>query len=68
MSRNRFRAVWDKAEEDIAFVFAPDGPVAHLLDDAYRPRRGQALMARLVKRGITLVRIERRELTPLFDE
>jgi Rad3-related DNA helicase len=45
-------AMWDKAEEDIAYVFAPDGPVAHFLSDAYRPRRGQALMARLVKRAL----------------
>jgi ATP-dependent DNA helicase DinG len=45
-------AMWDKAEEDIAYVFAPDGPVAYLLGDAYRPRRGQALMARLVKRAL----------------
>jgi len=37
---------------DIALVFAPDGPVAHLLGDTYRPRRGQALMARLVKRAL----------------
>jgi len=44
-----------KAEDgggDIALVFAPDGPVAHLLGDSYRPRRGQALMARLVKRAL----------------
>ncbi len=39
-------------EEDIALVFAPAGPVAHLLGDTYRPRRGQALMARLVKRAL----------------
>jgi hypothetical protein len=38
--------------EDIALVFAPAGPVAHLLGDTYRPRRGQALMARLVKRAL----------------
>jgi Rad3-related DNA helicase len=37
---------------DIALVFAPDAPVAHLLGDSYRPRRGQALMARLVKRAL----------------
>jgi len=44
-----------KAEDgggDIALVFAPDGPVAHLLSSNYRPRRGQALMARLVKRAL----------------
>jgi Rad3-related DNA helicase len=37
---------------DIALLFAPWGPVAKLLGDGYRPRRGQALMARLVKRAI----------------
>jgi ATP-dependent DNA helicase DinG len=37
---------------DIALVFAPDGPVAHLLGSSYRPRRSQALMARLVKRAL----------------
>ena len=39
-------------EQDIALVFAPDGPVARLLGSSYRPRRGQALMARLVKRAL----------------
>jgi len=34
--------------EDIALVFAPSGPVAGLLGPRYRPRRGQARMARLV--------------------
>ena len=38
--------------KDIALVFAPDGPVARLLGSSYRPRRGQALMARLVKRAL----------------
>ena len=38
--------------EDIALVFAPGGPVANLLGQSYRPRRGQALMARLVKRAL----------------
>ena len=38
--------------KDIALLFAPDGPVARLLGDTYRPRRGQALMARLVKRAL----------------
>jgi Rad3-related DNA helicase len=38
--------------EDIALVFAPGGPVARLLDDRYRPRRGQARMARLVVRAL----------------
>jgi len=37
---------------DIALVFAPDGPVARLLGSGYRPRRGQALMARLVRRAL----------------
>ena len=35
--------------EDIALVFAPDGSVAHLLGDTYRPRRGQARVA--LRRG-----------------
>ncbi len=39
--------------EDIAHVFAPNGPVAHLLGDNYRPRRGQARMARLVTHALT---------------
>ena len=39
-------------EGDIALVFAPGGPVANLLGQSYRPRRGQALMARLVKRAL----------------
>lgn len=38
---------------DIALVFAPDGPVARLLGDGYRPRRGQASMARLVMQAVT---------------
>jgi len=45
--------VLSRAEgKDIGLVFAPDGPVAHLLGSNYRPRRGQALMARLVKRAL----------------
>lgn len=39
-------------DEDIALVFAPWGPVAGLLGDGYSPRRGQALMGRLVKRAL----------------
>jgi Rad3-related DNA helicase len=39
-------------DEDIALVFAPWGPVAELLGDGYSPRRGQALMGRLVKRAL----------------
>ncbi|MEJ2212134.1 MAG: DEAD/DEAH box helicase, partial [Anaerolineae bacterium] len=38
--------------KDIALVFAPGGPVAQLLGDDYRPRRGQARMARLVVRAL----------------
>ena len=38
--------------DDIALLFAPWGPVACLLGEGYRPRRGQALMARLVKRAV----------------
>ena len=41
-----------RPDEDIALVFAPWGPVAELLGDGYSPRRGQALMARLVKRAL----------------
>ena len=37
---------------DIALLFAPWGPVADLLGDGYRPRRGQARMARLVKQAL----------------
>ncbi|MGD9100559.1 MAG: helicase C-terminal domain-containing protein [Anaerolineae bacterium] len=39
-------------DDDIALLFAPWGPVAELLGEGYRPRRGQALMARLVKRAL----------------
>jgi len=39
--------------KDIALVFAPGGPVARLLGDGYRPRRGQAAMARLVMQAVT---------------
>lgn len=42
----------DAPSTDIALVFAPGGPVAQLLGDTYRPRRGQARMARLVKRAL----------------
>jgi Rad3-related DNA helicase len=39
-------------DDDIALLFAPWGPVAKLLGAGYQPRRGQALMARLVKRAL----------------
>jgi ATP-dependent DNA helicase DinG len=42
----------DEEREDIALVFAPGGPVARLLGDSYRPRRGQARMARLVMHAL----------------
>jgi len=42
----------DPPRQDIALVFAPGGPVARLLGDDYRPRRGQARMARLVVRAL----------------
>ncbi len=46
------RPATEDEKRDIAYVFAPDGPVADLLGEQYRPRRGQALMARLVKRAL----------------
>jgi Rad3-related DNA helicase len=45
-------AVGSSETQDIALMFAPDSPVARLLGGQYRPRRGQALMARLVKRAL----------------
>jgi len=51
-SEHREKPERREEDQDIALVFAPDGPVAHLLGDAYRPRRGQALMARLVRRAL----------------
>ncbi len=38
--------------DDIALVFAPGGPVAALLGPSYRPRSGQAAMARLVRQAL----------------
>jgi Rad3-related DNA helicase len=46
------RSLSDWVGEDIALVFAPGGPVARLLGDDYRPRRGQARMARLVVQAL----------------
>jgi Rad3-related DNA helicase len=43
---------YESSDDDIALLFAPWGPVARLLGQGYRPRRGQALMARLVKRAV----------------
>ena len=51
-SHDRARGAADSPKEDIALVFAPGGPVARLLGDDYRPRRGQARMARLVVRAL----------------
>jgi Rad3-related DNA helicase len=46
------RPTYKKPDDDIALLFAPWGPVASLLGENYEPRRGQALMARLVKRAL----------------
>ncbi len=46
------KPTYQNANDDIALLFAPWGPVAELLGESYRPRRGQALMARLVKRAL----------------
>ena len=46
------KPVYENPDDDIALLFAPWGPVADLLGDGYSPRRGQALMARLVKRAL----------------
>ncbi len=46
------RPTYQNPDDDIALLFAPWGPVAKLLGDGYRPRRGQALMARLVKQAL----------------
>jgi Rad3-related DNA helicase len=43
-------------DHDIAYVFAPSGPVARLLGARYSPRRGQARMARLVRRAVAETR------------
>jgi len=40
------------ARDQMGSVFAPGGPVAQILGDAYRPRDGQMLMARLVERAL----------------
>jgi Rad3-related DNA helicase len=46
------KPTFENPDDDIALLFAPWGPVAELLGEGYRPRRGQALMARLVKRAL----------------
>lgn len=46
------KPTYQHPDDDIALLFAPWGPVAELLGEGYRPRRGQALMARLVKRAL----------------
>jgi Rad3-related DNA helicase len=43
---------YQNPDDDIALLFAPWGPVSKLLGAGYRPRRGQARMARLVKRAL----------------
>ncbi len=52
MTRPAARPTYKSPDDDIALLFAPWGSVAELLGDGYRPRRGQALMARLVKRAL----------------
>jgi Rad3-related DNA helicase len=46
------KPTYTNQDDDIALLFAPWGPVAELLGTSYRPRRGQALMARLAKRAL----------------
>jgi Rad3-related DNA helicase len=46
------KPTYQKPGDDIALLFAPWGPVARLLGKDYSPRRGQALMARLVQRAL----------------
>jgi ATP-dependent DNA helicase DinG len=46
------KPTYQNPDDDIALLFAPWGPVAGLLGERYRPRRKQALMARLVKRAL----------------
>jgi Rad3-related DNA helicase len=46
------KLIYKNPDDDIALLFAPWGPIAELLGEGYQPRRGQALMARLVKRAL----------------
>ena len=46
------KPTYQSPDDDIALLFAPWGPVAELLREGYRPRRGQALMARLIKQAV----------------
>ena len=52
MTQSETKPTFKNLDDDIALLFAPWGPVAKLLGQGYRPRRGQALMARLVKRAL----------------
>lgn len=52
MTQPEWHPTYESPDDDIALLFAPWGPVARLLGQGYRPRRGQALMARLVKRAV----------------
>jgi Rad3-related DNA helicase len=46
------KPTYQHPDDDIALLFAPWGPVPELVGERYRPRRRQALMARLVKRVV----------------
>lgn len=52
MTKPETKPTYQDPNDDIALLFAPWGPVAELLQNGYRPRRGQALMARLVNRAL----------------
>jgi Rad3-related DNA helicase len=52
VTEHKTKPTYKNPNDDIALLFAPWGPVAELLGDGYRPRRGQARMARLVKRAL----------------
>ena len=52
MTKPETQPTYQNADDDIALLFAPWGAVAKLLKEGYRPRRGQALMSRLVKRAL----------------
>jgi Rad3-related DNA helicase len=52
VTKSEAKPTYRNPDDDIALLFAPWGPVAELLGEGYRPRRGQALMARLVKRAL----------------
>ena len=52
MTQPDTKPTYKNPDDDIALLFAPWGPIAELLGEGYQPRRGQALMARLVKRAL----------------